>query len=845
MLANHNLKIGRRLILRDLRFHKVRGLFLILASALVTGLYAFVFLLSSSVKDAFLLNYEYTYGSTSHILYTGLTEHQADLLSQHPGISSTVRLSTVGQLTDPIIGQRLINLAVADRDYAQTVLSIPTTGRLPENPGEIAMDEFTMDSLGVLHEQGAPVTLQWTDPAGQMHTTDFTLCGWWASPTNFSEACAFITAGTAAQLVPGYDGEDARNVTLGVMLYQPGNLDEQAGQILQDQGISGVRFTTNLAYNDARQDQANHQALPFFLPALLVLLCGYLMMYSILRVTAERDSAALVRLKSLGMTPRQTSRMLAERGTLISLLGILPGWLIGFVLHMAITSRVITGMQENTALYFMTWPPFAFAALCTWGTTLLASLLPARRLRRLTPAEETRMAQDMPRGAGSGTGRLTLARLALRMLARGRGRTLLSAFSLLLSAALLCSVWIRFVSLKEDLYLAALSPWDYAIVDGSAALSMQRYNQENRAITGETVEMLKARPEVLSVSTLKSREITLSASAVLQKRLVDYYNQPYDETMTLRESQKGFPDWCEGLDRLEQTGEYTALVIGLDGVYLDYILEFCPFTSGEFDAQAFSEGKAVLAAGAYHEGISTPAEGETVTILGRSFQVMGSCMHDDTYISGSNSAQAAFHIAYILPLDAFDALFPDQGIRQLAVNIDHGRQEAFEAYLSTYEQGLNRGVSVTRRSEYQANFEAARLNAVLPDLIVAAVLLGIALLNFANMLVVKAVSRRREFAVYESMGMTRAQLRVLMLLEGTFHALLMVAVVAPLTALFSWAVMPSVIERMGSWCMVYTFSLAPLWLLLPAILALSITVPLVCLHWISQGSIQDRLRFSE
>ena len=134
---------------------------------------------------------------------------------------------------------------------------------------------------------------------------------------------------------------------------------------------------------------------------------------------------------------------------------------------------------------------------------------------------------------------------------------------------------------------------------------------------------------------------------------------------------------------------------------------------------------------------------------------------------------------------------------------------------------------------------------MLPDLIVAAVLLGIALLNFANMLVVKAVSRRREFAVYESMGMTRAQLRVLMLLEGTFHALLMVAVIAPLTALFSWAVMPSVIERMGSWCMVYTFSLAPLWLLLPAILALSITVPLVCLHWISQGSIQDRLRFSE
>ena len=52
------------------------------------------------MQDAFLLNYQYTYGSTSHILYTGLTKHQADLLSQHVNVKSTVRLSTLGQLSD-------------------------------------------------------------------------------------------------------------------------------------------------------------------------------------------------------------------------------------------------------------------------------------------------------------------------------------------------------------------------------------------------------------------------------------------------------------------------------------------------------------------------------------------------------------------------------------------------------------------------------------------------------------------------------------------------------------------------------------------------------------------------
>lgn len=135
MLANNNLKVCWTLAKRDFRFHRAKNCILALAVALVTGLYAFMFLLGGAVEDAYLLNYQYTYGSTSHILYTGLTEHQAALLSQHPNVKSAVRLSTVGTLSDPMLGQRSVKLAVTDRDYAQTVLSIPTTGRLPGAAG--------------------------------------------------------------------------------------------------------------------------------------------------------------------------------------------------------------------------------------------------------------------------------------------------------------------------------------------------------------------------------------------------------------------------------------------------------------------------------------------------------------------------------------------------------------------------------------------------------------------------------------------------------------------------------------------------------------------------------------
>ena len=846
MIANNNLKVCRTLVRRDVRFHPVKYILLSCAAMLVTALYTFVFLLGSSVEDAYLLNYQYSYGSTSHILYTGLTEKQADTLTGNSSIKSTVRLSTIGQLSDPVIGQRRINLAVTDRAYAQTVLSVPTVGTLSQKNGEIALDEFTMDSLGIPHEIGSPVSIDWTDPKGETHTTAFTLCGWWANPANFSEACAWITKEEAKKLLPDYDEENAANVTLGVNLHQPKDIEKQAEAILSQQGVTGCTYTTNLAYQDARKEMAERQARPYYMPVFLVVLCGYLMVYSIVHVAADKEYLFFAGLKSLGMTPRQIWRLLLEQGIMVSALGMIPGWALGFVLHYFITGRVIIGMEENPALYFLSWQPFAAAVLCTAATVLLAYFLPALRLLRRTPADMLNSAFGrLPKRRQKSDGRMTLAQLAFRTLGKNRWRTLLSVVSLLLAVLLLNSVWIRYISAKEEIYLSSMFPWDYSLCDGSAYLSAQQYNEKNQGITEETVAELKKRREVTSVSMLKSHEIPMTASGTLRERITAFYNQPYDEKQTLRETQAAYPEWLNGLVRLEETGEYTGLVVGMDGVYLDYLQEYSPFTSGSFDEKAFASGEFVLVGGAYHEGLSSPIEGEEIEISGKKFTVMGSVMHDETYLQGAESSEAAFNLVYILPIEAFDRLFPEQAYRQLAVNIDKGQQKEFEVYLDEYEQGLNRGVGITRRSEYQENFRVARLNLVLPDLVIGLVLTGIALMNFINMLVIKTVSRKGEFAVYESLGMTRTQLQKLLFLEGIFHAGLMLVTLVPATTIFDRFLMPKVVEAAGSWSMVYTCSFLPLWIFSVILGILAAAVPLLCLHFLTKGSLTERMRQGE
>ena len=56
MLYNNNLKVSWALVRRDFRFHRVKNALLVLAAALVTALYTFVFLLANAVQSGFLLS---------------------------------------------------------------------------------------------------------------------------------------------------------------------------------------------------------------------------------------------------------------------------------------------------------------------------------------------------------------------------------------------------------------------------------------------------------------------------------------------------------------------------------------------------------------------------------------------------------------------------------------------------------------------------------------------------------------------------------------------------------------------------------------------------------------------
>ncbi len=870
MLRNNNLKICRKLVRREFQFHKGQTLLLIMAVTLVCMLYTFSFSLGNLTYKGFLYSYRTIYGSDSHIIYENITEAQAAALKKHPAVKDTAALSAVGVLSDEMLENRNVRLAAVSESWARETDSIPVCGRMPEEkdradhdkavfdesgldktvvhgesgfgknaPAEIALDEITMNSLLIPHEIGAEVPIKWRSAEGEEYTHTFRLCGWWENQMGETDSCAWITAETAEELC----GKRPDTLMLGVTLYLPGDLEKQAKDLLADLGLKDISYTTNLAYNKARQDYAGREAVKFYRMNLIVVLCGVLMICHIVQLSAQQNIRFYGRVKSLGMTPRQIRVLAAQRAVMVWVPGILPGWILGFLLCVGAAPYVVVGMERNPAFAFFQLWPFVLSALLAGATTLTACLWPVGRVMRSVPAQAVRYIESVEqRGRKGRKTRAPVARrMALTGISRQKKQSLPAAFSLLLSLVVLCCVRTMGTSYDEEKYLDGMALCDYRLCDASAASGVQRYNPKSRSITPKIMEALSVHPAVTDMGQACTMEVPLYAKPEDRARIIDAFEEVDEQGRARKEYMADEPDWLAGYEKMRETGEYIGIVTGVDGLMLKNAMARQAFLEGGYDKEAFDTGKYVIAAGAASSHIrATPPVGSKVDICSREFEIMASVPLETTLLSGKDSRQAQYNITYYLPLSAFEELFPEHGIRNVAVNIRREEQKAFEDFLSQILEGT--GTDMFSYKDYQWTFRNAVFHLCMIPLFVGSVMLLIGMLNFANALAVGTLVRKREFAVCESLGMTKKQLRRMLLWEGACCYGVILVLLVPGTGILTWLWGRWWLAHTNTWCITWRFSLLPLWVSLPVLLILSLAVPLYFFKKIAKESVTERLR---
>lgn len=843
MLENNNLLVCRRLVWRDFRFHKLKNILLMASISFICAVCTFSFAMGSLIQSCHNYDCEQGYGSHSNIQYYGLTNEEADRIAGHNTVKSTVRLSPVGILSGDEMEYRSVRLAAAAPDWAKNVEAFPTMGRMPEEDDEIALDELTMDSLGIPHEEGAKVIIRWKSMDGSREYTDtFRLCGWWKSIMNYTETCAWITPKAASRM----EGGALDEVILGVDLHQPKDLEAQGIQILQDTGLNGQTFTTNLSYNEARVKYAGQLAMPYFMVNFFVVICGIFVIYNILHISVEQNKRFYERLKSLGMAPRQILYLPLFQCLVLCLFSIPVGWLLGVGMAVLAAPVIIVGMGGVKSLFsfFKVWPLIA-SALVTGFAVFGSCRLPVRAVAKMSPAEllsrtspknrGKKRWQKLKRGHRSG-----IFRMAVRGVLRQKGDIILSIASLFVALVLLCGTWTGYASIDENKYMDGNVAGDYLLADASAADRHQRYNPGGKSITPRMALLLREHPAVTEYSIIKTMEVPMKADEIQRAPIVETFEGRDETGAPRKEFMEGNADWMEGYERLKKTGDYIGIVTGIDGSAAEEALDTASANDGAYDAEKFYSGMYVVAAGSNSEGIlTTPPAGSRITICGREFTILASVPAYLNHITGSNSRAAEFHVSYYLPMEVFDELFPDSGIRNAVFNIEDSRQKEFEEFLSGLLEGTN--VHVISYDSFRQDFQASRISQVLVGLLVGCVLMMIGVINFANSLFTRMLVRKKEFAVYESLGMTKQELKQMILIEGLIQAAVITVVLLPSVSAAAWIWGRWWAKHTDIWCITYQFDLLPLWLAIPFLLILSVAVPFFSLKALIRESITDRL----
>lgn len=163
-----------------------------------------------------------------------------------------------------------------------------------------------------------------------------------------------------------------------------------------------------------------------------------------------------------------------------------------------------------------------------------------------------------------------------------------------------------------------------------------------------------------------------------------------------------------------------------------------------------------------------------------------------------------------------------------------------EQYLSKLTAGEFSPLMYESKATARSEFAQFRQMFLLIGGILCAIIGLVGLLNFFNALMTSILSRRREFAVLQAVGMTNRQLKTMLIYEGLFYAISSVSA----AFILSLAVGPLAGKMLGSmfWFFEYRFTILPVLLTIPVFLLLGWMIPCMMYDNAAKCSVVEQLR---
>ena len=872
----------RRLSFRTLRAAWKRNAIVVAAIALTALLFTSLFTVALSINSSYETYTFRQIGGYCHGTFKEVSEEQARAIAAHPNVKAVGKRTTVGFLDTGVFAKVPAEVSFMDDNCTTWSYARPQAGHAPKGGKEVTMDTEALRLLGVEPKLGAQITLTFTvgdDSQTAYEKTDtFALAGWWEydelSPVHYINISQEYAQ--AAQDEAAAAGLKPFRTDLNVMLASPVDIRGQMERVDSDLGYSWeqdgsenvVRIGVNWGYTSARLGESVDAATVLAGAAILVLIIftGYLIIYNIFQISVTGDIRYYGLLKTIGVTPRQLRRIIRWQACLLWAAGIPLGLLLGYGVGAGLTPVVMARTTFGAGVSTVSTSPLIFlaAALFTFLTVLLSCARPGRIAAKVSPVEAvkyteaagTKRKRRGTRGAG-------VRQMALANLGRNRGKTVLVVLSLALSVVLL-NVLVTFTGgIDTEKYLAKQTCADFIV--SSTDYFRFRYGTED-FFSRDVIADIQA-------NTTQS----LSGCGYKWTGAVSWISE---EGWRAQRARLGFQETAEAeLAQLSRRGALVGMDIQLEGLD-DSLFEKLTVVDGDLSPLFRADSHAIALAvpvddyGNVIQSADYPPIGstQTITYVEDAYYIdnrTGEKCDENTpeenieyYVAKSHDVAytvcayvtvpyamsyryGTLGYSFVLPVSK---LARDGGKEPIPMvylfdTPDSAAEEAAERYLAALTGGENAELMYESKATLRAEVASFRSMFLLLGGLLCAIIGLVGILNFFNAMMTSILSRGREFAVLQAVGMTGRQLKRMLLWEGLLYTLGS-GLAAGLLSMALNPLLGGMLER-AFWFYRYRFSIIPAVVLLPVFALLGCAIPAAMYRRAAKQSVVERLRAVE
>lgn len=849
MLKVNSKTAVRRLSNRSFKANVSRNIIAVIAIALTAILFTALFTVGSGMIENIQRQTMRQAGGDGMLYLKYINDEQFNAVKDHPLID---RISYNRIICDEVVDDRLLKRH-AEIYYMNDVgmdlgFCVPTHGRKPENENEIIMDTRAMKMLGLPEEVGAPVTFKLKIHNGEIVEREFVLSGWWEADPTFDMASIMVVSKAYIdahidELYNSYKdtGEMTGIINSYIMCKNSFGLENKLERIITESGYSTdenapnyIASNVNWSYMSSNFSLDLPTGAGVLAAVALIIFTGYLIIYNIFQISVIKDIRFYGLIKTIGTTGKQIKKIIRRQAFLLSCIGIPIGLAAGYFIGTAIVPMIMNNSAYAGADFSTSANPVIFigSTLFALVTVAISTAKPGRIAANISPVEAVRYTDNTKRKNRKSRSGAKISGMAAANLGRNKKRTTLVIISMALSLVLFNTIYTMSIGFDMDKYLSTFVETDYLV--SHANLINCEYNGEDDTVTESMISAIENHNGFKEGGRFYA----------------DIHDAECFRTIP------GGRDTHYLRVQADDKGNYFCAVYGLD----DFPLGNLKVLDGEIDYEKLKSGKYIL------EGVHTDDNhnpiwesshydvGDTVTLC--NYKGSGETAVENEYTeytyevmakvainTFTNSCRIGYDYSYYLPSDVYKTMAANPGVMSYVYNVEDGSEAAMDVFLQSYTENTEPVMAYSSKATKEKEFEGLRNTVVIIGGVLSLIIGLIGVLNFINSMLTSILTRKREFAMLQSIGMTSKQLVKMLITEGLIYTA-SAGVMSVVLGVAASALVANTIAT-SLWFFSYRFTLLPLIAAIPVLLVIGILLPVLVLKSVEKQSIVDRLRETE